>query len=136
MTLTAYSDHVPGQDDDGPDGLEPHVTEPIVDAFVHVVVLNLSVRRITSLFWSPQRTNSYIKIGIHSGVRQAPDRCLPHPRVLTLRSRPIVSWAAAADRPWQLITCIAALAASVGRGSLAWVWMPYQVVAATTLAPR
>jgi hypothetical protein len=42
-------------------------------------------------------------------------------RVLTLRSRPIVSWAATTDRSWRLIICIAAPAASVGRGSLAWV---------------
>jgi len=32
-------------------------------------------------------------------------------RVLTLRSRPIVSWAATADRSWRLIMCKAALAA-------------------------
>jgi hypothetical protein len=45
VTLTAYSDHVPGQDEDAAGGLEPHVTAAIVDAFVYVVVLNLSVER-------------------------------------------------------------------------------------------
>lgn len=45
MTLTAYSDHVPGQDENPTDGLEPHVTAAIVDVFVYVVALNLSVER-------------------------------------------------------------------------------------------
>jgi hypothetical protein len=45
VTLTAYSDHVPGQDEDAADLLEPHVTVTIVDTFVYVVALNLSVDR-------------------------------------------------------------------------------------------
>jgi len=45
VTLTAYSDHVPGQDEDATDGLEPHVTAAIVDAFVYVIVLNLFLER-------------------------------------------------------------------------------------------
>jgi hypothetical protein len=43
VTLTAYSNHVPGQDEDAADRLEPHVTAAIVDIFVYVVVLNLFV---------------------------------------------------------------------------------------------
>ena len=56
-------------------------------------------------------------------------------RLLTLRSRPIVSWAAAtADRSWRLIMCIAALAASAGVARLG-LRMRYRVVGAATLAP-
>jgi hypothetical protein len=36
VTLTAYSDHVPGQDEDATDWLEPHVTAAIIYAFVSV----------------------------------------------------------------------------------------------------
>ena len=45
MTLTAYTDHVAGQDKAAADGLEPHMTAAIVDAFAHMVALNLSVER-------------------------------------------------------------------------------------------
>ena len=40
---TVYSDHVPDQDADAADQLEPHVAAAVVDVFVYVVVLNLFV---------------------------------------------------------------------------------------------
>jgi hypothetical protein len=40
---TAYSDHVPDQDGDAADQLEPRVAAAVVDVFVYVVVLNLFV---------------------------------------------------------------------------------------------
>lgn len=42
-TATAYSDHVPDQDADAADGLQPRIAAAIVDVFVYVVVLNLFV---------------------------------------------------------------------------------------------
>ncbi len=44
VTLTAYSDHVPGQDKDATDRLSLHVTAATVDAFGYLAVLNLSVK--------------------------------------------------------------------------------------------
>ena len=43
MLATAYSDHVPDQDEDAANWLEPHVAAAVVDVFVYVVVLNLFV---------------------------------------------------------------------------------------------
>jgi len=41
--MTAYRDHVPDQDEDAGDRLEPHAAAAVVDVFVYVVVLNLFV---------------------------------------------------------------------------------------------
>jgi hypothetical protein len=43
LTMTAYRDHVPHQDEDAGDRLEPHAATAVVDVFVYVVVLNLFV---------------------------------------------------------------------------------------------
>jgi hypothetical protein len=42
-TAIAYSDHVPEQEEDAADRLEPHAAAAVVDVFVYVVVLNLFV---------------------------------------------------------------------------------------------
>jgi len=42
-TVTAYIDHVPDQDEDAADRLQPRIAAAIVDVFVYVVVLNLFV---------------------------------------------------------------------------------------------
>jgi hypothetical protein len=41
--VTAYIDHVPDQDGDAADRLQPRVAAAVVDVFVYVVVLNLFV---------------------------------------------------------------------------------------------
>jgi hypothetical protein len=41
--VTAYIDHVPDQDDDAADQLQPRIAAAVVDVFVYVVVLNLFV---------------------------------------------------------------------------------------------
>ena len=41
--MTAYRDHVPDQDEDAAEGLEPQLAAAVVDVFVYVVVLNLFV---------------------------------------------------------------------------------------------
>jgi hypothetical protein len=41
--VTSYSDHVPKQEEDTADRLEPHAAAAVVDVFVYVVVLNLFV---------------------------------------------------------------------------------------------
>jgi hypothetical protein len=43
LTMTAHRDHVPDQDEDAGDRLEPHAAAAVVDIFVYVVVLNLFV---------------------------------------------------------------------------------------------
>jgi hypothetical protein len=43
LTMTAYRDHVPDQDEDAGDRLEPDAVAAVVDVFVYVVVLNLFV---------------------------------------------------------------------------------------------
>ena len=42
-TVTAYIDHVPDQDEDAADRLQPRIAAAVVDVFVYVVVLNLFV---------------------------------------------------------------------------------------------
>ena len=47
--LTAYSDHVPDEDEDAATRLEPRVTAAVVDVFVYIVVLNLFVEYLPTV---------------------------------------------------------------------------------------